>query len=75
VATCGRGGAACSNCMSQGGACNAGTCGHMEGGSTSYQCTSSNLSACNSCAQVLYTSCCKSDHTCGCQWTGFAPCQ
>jgi hypothetical protein len=75
VDTCGKAGAACADCTNNGGSCNSGTCGAApKDASTSYQCTSTNVTACTSCSAVLYTSCCKSDHTCGCQWTGFAPC-
>jgi hypothetical protein len=75
VTTCGRNGVQCSDCTTHGGACNSGVCGTKPADSgSSYQCLSTNLSACTSCAAALYTSCCKSDHTCGCQWTGFAPC-
>jgi hypothetical protein len=74
VTTCGSGGATCTDCTSRGGACNNHVCGaHIVDAGP--QCTTTNVAACSKCATVLYTACCKKDGTCGCQWTGFAPCQ
>ena len=78
VTTCGRHGAQCSDCTSKGGACNAGACGTKpadSGTTTTGQCTSSNVAGCGACSgTAIYNTCCKSDHTCGCQFTVFAPC-
>ncbi len=73
VSLCGTGGEACLNCSAQG-ACNDHVCGAPVQDSGGPQCTSTNVTACTKCAAVLYTACCKSG-SCGCQWTGFAPCQ
>jgi hypothetical protein len=78
VTTCGRHGAQCSNCTNLGGACNSGVCGSKpadSGTTTSGQCTSQSVSSCGPCSgTAIYNTCCKSDHTCGCQFTVFAPC-
>jgi hypothetical protein len=78
VATCGRHGAQCTDCTSHGGACNSGVCGTKpadSGTTTTGQCTSTSTSGCGPCSgTAIYNTCCKSDHTCGCQFTFFAPC-
>lgn len=78
VTTCGRNGAQCTDCTSKGGACNSGVCGTKpadSGTTTTGQCTSTNVTACSPCSGTfVYNTCCKSDHTCGCQFTAFAPC-
>lgn len=78
VTTCGRHGAQCTDCTSKGGACNSGVCGTKpadSGTSTVGQCTSSNVTGCGACSgTAIYNTCCKTDHTCGCQFTIFAPC-
>ena len=74
VATCGVGGLACKDCTSSG-ACSNGSCATpLPDAGPPPMCV---LSACpnSSCFYPIQGACCKSDQTCGCQWTAFAPCQ
>ena len=75
VGTCGVGGQACKDCTSSG-ACAQGACTTPPADAgPPPMCV---VTSCSSslCAGFPFQGpCCKSDQTCGCQWTVFAPCQ
>jgi hypothetical protein len=74
VATCGVGGPKCKDCTSSG-ACSQGSCTTRspEAG-PSPMCVFGSCSNSNCAFFPIQGACCKSDQTCGCQWTAFAPC-
>jgi hypothetical protein len=74
VGTCGVGGQACKDCTTSG-ACTQGTCKtppHDAGPPPMCVVASCSTSLCA--GFPIQGPCCKSDQTCGCQWTVFAPC-
>jgi hypothetical protein len=75
VNTCGVGGASCKDCKSSG-ACSAGACSTpVKDAAPPPMCVVSVCQTTNPCAGAPFQGvCCKSDETCGCQWTAFAPC-
>jgi hypothetical protein len=74
VATCGVGGPKCKDCTSSG-ACSHGSCTipPPEAGPAP-MCVFGSCSNSNCAFFPIQGACCKSDQTCGCQWTAFAPC-
>ena len=74
VATCGMGGPTCKDCTSAG-ACSQGSCTTppADAGPPPI-CVLGSCSNSNCAFFPIQGACCKSDQTCGCQWTAFAPC-
>ena len=74
VATCGVGGQKCQDCTSSG-ACSEGTCTTPPpDAGPPPMCVVASCSTGNCAGFPIQGACCKSDQTCGCQWTVFAPC-
>lgn len=73
VATCGVDGVSCKDCTSSG-ACSSGSCSTppVEAGPPPKCMVSTCTNHCS--GAPIQGVCCKSDNTCGCQWTAFAPC-
>jgi hypothetical protein len=73
VATCGVGGVQCKDCTNMG-ACSSGSCSTppVEAGPPPMCVASQCMNVCA--AAPIQGVCCKSDNTCGCQYTIFAPC-
>jgi hypothetical protein len=75
VSTCGSGGATCQDCEGSG-ACSQGACvaSPLDAGPRP-MCDVASCSTGNCAGFPIQGACCKSDQTCGCQWTIFAPCR
>jgi hypothetical protein len=74
VATCGVSGQGCKDCTSSG-ACSQGSCTTPAPDAAPPMCEAASCSGSHCASTPIQSACCKSDHTCGCQWTVFAPCQ
>jgi hypothetical protein len=74
VATCGVAGQKCDNCT-EAGACSQGSCATPPpDAGPPPMCVVASCSTKNCAGFPIQGACCKSDQTCGCQWTVFAPC-
>jgi hypothetical protein len=74
VATCGVGGQNCKDCTASG-ACSQGSCATPSpDAGPPPMCVVASCSTRNCAGFPIQGACCKSDQTCGCQWTIFAPC-
>lgn len=74
VATCGVAGQRCDDCT-EAGACSQGSCAAPPpDAGPPPMCVVTSCSTKNCAGFPIQGACCKSDQTCGCQWTVFAPC-